>query len=908
MIHRFGNFVLDESARELRAGDERLHVQPRVFDLLCFLAANPERAVSREEVLESVWHDVAVEDGSLTRAVHAARTLLRRDPAHRDAIETVYGFGYRFRPVPAGEEAAPDGIDVVVGRDAELQRIAIGLERVLAGERRLILIDGEPGIGKTSLVRAALGKAPRFWVADGQCLERFGTSEPYLPVLDALTRLARRDEAARRAVEAALRRAAPTWLQQIPFLQGEDDAVTATGIEPGELQRERMLREGIDALDLLSQAAPVALVLEDLHWTDPSTLDLVGAFAHRRLPGRVAVVCTARRAELQADPDLRAAWSELLARDLAEQIELERLGRDQVAAYLERAHGAAGSDALVTWLAERTGGNPLFLVQLVRHLREQGAVARDDGGQLVPVEDLTQRRLLPATLQQMIERQLGQLSPDARRVLQAASVAGHEFDCGALEEALGEGPGFVEEACDELAEREWLHFREVVQWPDGSRHTRFQFGHALYADAVYEGVPEARRARLHHAVAERLEAGHPGSPAVAGELAYHFERGGDPLRAAPQHAMAALAAARRHAADEAESHAAAGLDLLDDLPAEVRDGIEADLRIALAHALGSRDGYTLPKTLQSWERARELAARLGDVAREAEAMSGMALCLEMRGELARAREVADDLLAAAARADNPGMLRVAHDALAVVCYFQGHFAACLDHCEAAVRGLAPDDTQATPLRRVHDIQASVASYRSLALWHVGDADAALGEMERALARAELVRSPFTQAAAYGFAAILEHLLGDRAAQRAHADRCIAFAREAGSPVGVGVGGFLAGMAEPDPAARLPALREALATMATGGGLGGTFFLGLLAETELAAGNREEAANLLNVALTLVRTGGERNHEPALHLLAARLAEDDAAFAAAVDRAEEIAAELGSRALAERARDARDRGR
>ena len=411
--------------------------------------------------------------------------------------------------------------------------------------------------------------------------------------------------------------------------------------------------------------------------------------------------------------DSARAW--LLARMRATRYRCARRWRCSGTATSRRR-----SPELLPWLMERSGGNPLFLKHTLELLLRRDLLRSGEDGSLLVAPEFAEPIPLPTTLLQMVQEQVAKLEPvELQRVLEVASVAGQEFDSGALGEALGETESFVEEACDELCTRDWLAFTATVAWPDETRHSRFRFGHALFADAIYESIPPARRARIHYALAERLLAGHGDSESIAGEVAVHFERGGDPRHAAPLRARAARAANARFAAKEAEQHASEGLARIEHLRGAERLRVEVDLRLAIAEALGTLEGYASPRTGTNWETARGLAAQLGDARREQDAMSGYILHLAMCGNAERAGEVAGELLILAERSGDPLDLRVAHHSLTMVSYFQGRFADCLGHARSACADLEEIPADESQDWRGHDIAANAATYEALALWQLG---------------------------------------------------------------------------------------------------------------------------------------------------------------------------------------------
>jgi hypothetical protein len=317
-------------------------VEPQVFDVLRHLVEHRERLVSTDELLDQVWGHRFVTPAAVSSRIKTARQLVGDDGASQRVIRTVRGRGFRFvadvdvagapatpvasagpiahtRGAPLGPLAAPR----LIARAEELARLARAFDTARAGRRQIVFLTGEPGIGKTTLTEAFVtavgGVSTDVCVARGQCLDQRGAGEAYLPVLDALARLGRGPEAER--IAAVLERHAPTWLLQLPSLASPDQIATAERRSVGA-SRERMLREMVEALEVLAQEKTLILVLEDLHWSDPSTLDLIVWIAQRPEPTRLFVLGTLRPSD--ADVQVRAALTQVRRSGIGTEIPLGR--------------------------------------------------------------------------------------------------------------------------------------------------------------------------------------------------------------------------------------------------------------------------------------------------------------------------------------------------------------------------------------------------------------------------------------------------------------------------------------------------------------------------------------------------------------------------------------------------------
>src|SRR5215467_5232691 len=447
---RFPPFRLDPDNACLWRGTKAVRLTPKAFAVLQCLVERHGQLLTKNFLLERVWPGIAVGDAVLKVCVREIRKALRDRVRAPRFVATVHRRGYRFiagvtdvDPRPERDTAAGRwrvgsdstsgsryrGPAHLVGRESALDRLQRGIESAWRGIRQTFFVTGEPGIGKTGVVEAFLERVsadPRVWIAHGQCVETYGRSEPYLPVLDALGRLCR--EAGGQWLVDLLRKHAPTWLAQMPWLL---DGADRDALERDLLgaTRERMLREMAEALEALTAEAPLVLVLEDLHWSDTATVDLVSLLARRTEPARLLVIGTYRPVDvLVSRHPLEDLNLELHARGRCQDVSLELLAEAGVADYLrERFPGHAFPSELARVIHRRTEGNALFMVSVVEDLVARGLIVMRDGRWALHAALEEVEVSVPESLRQMIERRLGRLEGDEREVLAAGSVAGMEF-------------------------------------------------------------------------------------------------------------------------------------------------------------------------------------------------------------------------------------------------------------------------------------------------------------------------------------------------------------------------------------------------------------------------------------------------------------------------------------------------
>lgn len=607
----FGPFRLSGRHGPLLRGSTEVRLQPKAIALLWALLRQNGGVLSRAALLDAVWPGSAVGDEALTFQIQALRRALEDDPKLPRYVLTVHRVGFRFgAPVQAGS-ASPAAVTPVlfVGRERELERLQALYARAAAGERQLVLLTGEAGIGKSGLIErflaglAALPRPPRS--SRGHCIDRQQSGEPYLPVLEALGRLLR--EAPDDSAIELLRRSAPNWLLHLPAL--------LTPIEYQALRQqtagsspERMLREMADALDLLAEREPLVLVIEDLHWSDPSTLQLLRLLAGRRHPARLLILCTARPPEGEDEvPPPQQLQRELVARGQAEEVALGTLGLAEVRDYLAARAAALPADAgRALRLYERSGGHPLFLAQLTDYLLQTGSESADDRG-----------TALPPRLRDLLELQLAQLPLADQLLLEVASVCDTGFTAAGIAACVALPLPTVEEQLERLVrQRRFVEDQGLSVWPDGTVGGRYGFRHVLYRAALRRRLGAAREARLHQQLGERLESAYGARTAeVAAELAGHFEAAGRPDRALAYAILTTRRALERLAAPEVRQQFARGMRLVTALPADpARDRAEFALRVIAIHGLHIEQGYSAPEAAPHLLRMQALVPGIQDPA------------------------------------------------------------------------------------------------------------------------------------------------------------------------------------------------------------------------------------------------------------------------------------------------------
>jgi DNA-binding winged helix-turn-helix (wHTH) protein/predicted ATPase len=930
-IH-FHPFALDRVNLCLWKDSDAIRLRPKAFGVLDQLVSRAGELVSKEDLINAVWQDSFVGDAVLKVAIRQIREALSDDPRSPRFIETAHRRGYRFiavigPPIPTApirDESAGvssparlrpgDLPEAIVGREHALARMHAWLERARRGERQMVFVTGEAGIGKTTLLeRFARGIAPdrSVRVCSGQCLAQYGMSEAYLPVLDAIQQLCHEDA----PVVEVLRAHAPMWLMQMPSIVTPADRELFGREAPGTT-RERMLREMGEALDALTAHSTLVLVLEDLHWSDFSTLDLLSYVARRQRAARLMVIGTYRPAELIASRHpLKSVKQELVARRQCEELPLEYLTREAVGQHLAiRFPGNRFPPDLVALIHERTDGNPLFMVNTIDHLIQERLIeAHEDGWQLTAPIDAVKLGV-PDSIRQLIETQVDRLDARDQRILEAASVAGTEFSVAAVSAALGGDLANVEMRCEELGRRhQFIRECGAQLMPDGHAVGRFGFVHAVYRHVLYDRMSASRRMHLHQRIGQRDEELYGvRANEIAAELAMHFERANDHARASRYSQQAGVNAMHRSAYREAIAASRRGLELLAALPdTDERALLELRLLITLGVPLIATEGYAAHEVGSVYVRARTLCERLGTAPELSQALWGLWTFHVLKAELSAALGIAGELLRLAERVPYSGVAMRAHWAMEITRTHQGNFRLALEHFYKALALYGSDRDRDDLFVDALNPGVAVRCFAGWCLWFVGQPDRGLAQIQEAVALARQRPEPHGLAHALFFASVLHQLRRDRQMAQRCADDVMTLAGEHGLVLYGAAARIVRAWAligRGDDAEAAEQMRQGLAAWkATGAELMRPHFLALLAEAYAAANQHEQALQILDEALALAESTGEGMYEAEVwrlrgeHILAAgKTGANVEAAEACFGRALAIASRQGARSLELRA--------
>jgi DNA-binding CsgD family transcriptional regulator/tetratricopeptide (TPR) repeat protein len=496
------------------------------------------------------------------------------------------------------------GGEVLVARDAELNHLLLALRGVVRGGGRLVLLSGEPGIGKTRLAREVLAhaRAAGNLVLVGRCFEQH-TAVPFFPFTELLG-------AALAAAPSALKADAQRQWPELAYLLPDLIRARPRRLEGPEAQL-RLFRATCSFLQALAEGSPLVLLLDDLHWADATSLALLLFLGRHVAASRMLILGTYRDVEVGRQHSLEGTVSDLLRELAVEEVHLHRLGADGTAALVRARLGSASvSDGLVSLIHRRAQGNPFFTEELLKAFVENGDVAAVEGRM---GSDRIAELEVPRSIRSVIGARLGRLPRQSQELLRLASLLGPEFDLDVLLTATGETEVEVLDALDAVLEAGIIG--EIR-----SSNERFAFAHVLIQQTLYEEIPVHRRRRLHLRVGQALEHSPSAGSTLSADKARHFLLGGEAERAARYAIEAGDQAALRYAHAEAAHHYQVALDLLLD------EGDHAAGAAEVQYKLGAElyDLNRLSEALASYEASLDSFKRLGDRQGQALAHWGIA--------------------------------------------------------------------------------------------------------------------------------------------------------------------------------------------------------------------------------------------------------------------------------------------
>lgn len=522
----FALFRLDVPGGRLWREGQVIPLRPKSFAVLLYLVEHAQRLVKKEELLSRLWGDVTVGDAVLKTSLKEIRRALGDSAQRPRFVETAHGLGYRFiAPVTVVNDTALLARDPLttrtaashfVGRRAELFHLERAFERARSGQRQVVFVSGEPGIGKSSFLETFLNLGPArdgAWVARARCLDQHRQAEDYMPILEGLGRLCHGERGG--PLLKVLEQVAPSWVEQFPWLTTR--VASAPGRGTGTAARWPRLRELAEALESFTQQHRLVFCVEDLQFADAATFDLLRYLGQRTDPSSLMLVCTysAFDGNVDGGRHLRRVERDLCESGAGHRLVLPLLGLAEVGEYLAQRFGDhCFPSELPALLFERTSGKPFFILKLLDHSVERGWLRVNAGGRWALTCSVSALgHDVPESIVRSIEAEKERLSALEQRALEAASVAGLEFSTAAVAAALADGVVRVEEACLQLARSgRFLRIANPLAYPADSNAQSCAFIHPLHRQVIFDRLGISRRLEIKRNLAAFESAEHATPP------------------------------------------------------------------------------------------------------------------------------------------------------------------------------------------------------------------------------------------------------------------------------------------------------------------------------------------------------------------------------------------------------------
>ena len=773
--------------------------------------------------------------------------------------------------IPAASAPARTG----VGREAQHQQLWRAYTRVKEGRGLILAVTGEAGIGKTSVLEdfiAELGSRGEYpIVGRGRCSQRLAGEEPYLPILDALESLLHRPTG--HSLGSVMRATAPTWYG----LVATDSSDSRSNGEPREAppaaSQERMKREFAALAQELARTQPLILFIDDLHWADISTIDILNYLAGRFDQLRVLVLGSFRPSDmaLRGNPFLHIR-NDLQSRGFFQEMTLPFLGQKDVERYLALEFpGHEFPSDVASLVHAKTEGSPLFMADLVRYLRDTGGIT-DESGKWALARSLRMGpRDLPESVRGMISRKIEQVDQRDLKLLLAASVQGHEFDSSVVAEAIEMDAAEVEEHLETLEQvNVFVRRGEEREFPDHSLTLNYQFVHVLYQNVLYDSLQPTRRTALSGRVARALVARHGNQVAsVAARVAVLFEAARDFSNCAQYFYIAAARSVSLFAFREALALTERGLNVLKSLPdGAARKQQELVLQMMRGIALRSTSGWSTPQIEQVFSRARQLCQNLDDPPELIPVLWATTLFLLIRGNLLECRDRADELMSQAQRSGDQAYIMAAHHISGVVREFIGDMVESSRLLERCRELHLPSEHLAYAAMYGQDPGTLGRAMSSRPLWALGYPDRAIERARETLSIARTQGHPTMVAFALVVIQGIHLYRGEAAEALAVGDEIIGLCREFELPQEAewswafqGFAMHLQGRTDEG----IDVLKRSLAAQqAISAGLVRSAFLALLAEALCAEGRVEEGLKAIEEGFAHSEQTAEGGYVAELH--------------------------------------------
>jgi class 3 adenylate cyclase/predicted ATPase len=752
------------------------------------------------------------------------------------------------------EKVVAAGLTPFVSRENEVGQLLERWQLARNGSGQVVMVTGEAGIGKSRLVQVLKMRTrdEPLWEFNCRCAAYYQNSALY-PAAELLQRMlgfSRSDDVETRLakLEEALTRFGFSLPETVPLLAAllalpAHDRYPALPMTP-QRQKQKTFETVVEWLVRIAEQSPARLIVEDVHWVDPSTLELLQLVIERARTSRLLLILLFR-------PEFVPSWP--LPLDVT-NITLGRLSPASTRLMIQLiARGKELPSQVVTEIMAKTEGVPLFVEELTQMVLESGLVREHDGR--FQLTNALPSLAIPSTLYDSLMARLDRLGT-AKEVAQLAATIGKEFSYELLRAISPLEETRLSGALNRLVDAELLD-QKLEQ-----NRLRYSFRHALIRDAAYDSLLRSQRRQYHRKVAEALLERFSEAVEARPELvANHFTQAALIEKAIPYWLKAGQGALERSANQEAIRHLTKGLELLNALSETPQHSLqELMLRIALGTALMVAKGFASLEAQSVWVRARELCKHMADGPLVFQVYWALWVSHAARGEHHRAREAGEQCLRLAQTARESSLLLAAHHALGVSLLLLGKFAEGLDHLEQGAEIYDPPQHAALAYVYGQDSGVACVCHAAWALWFLGYPDRARRRIVEGLGLAHQTSHPISKAAAANIACWVYQLLRDHDAAREQAEAAVELSTErefefwrAMGMMGLGWATVQQGSLDEGIPQILTSLQ---AVRSTDGKVLMPYFLGLLAQAYAGAERKEEALRALAESEAALDASGE----------------------------------------------------
>ena len=755
------------------------------------------------------------------------------------------------------EAAAQRGLTPLVGRESEIGLLLNRWAHAKEGEGQVTLFSGEAGIGKSRIVRAFQDslEAERHnrVLYYGSPYHQNSALYPVIYQIDRGLRFGKEDSAAQRLdkLETSLRDLDLSVENLAPLLASllslkSEGRYSALALEPEELKR-KTFETLIDMYEAMASQCPVLMIIEDVHWIDPSTRELISLLIERLPSCRIFLLITCR-------PEFESPW---IAHTHITSLALNRLSRKESVSMIAKVtQGKTLPEEVLGQIIAKTDGVPLFLEELTKTVLESGLL--QDAGDYYALSGPLPGVAIPASLQDSLMARLDRL-PSGKEIAQLGAVIGREFSYRLLAGVARLPDDELQEALNQLNQSELIYCRGSP--PDAI----YNFKHALVQDAAYQSLLKSKRQQFHQRIARVLEERFPEITNAEPELlAHHYTEAKLTEPAIDYWYRAGQLARERSANVEAIAHFTKALGLLESMrDTTERAAKELSLQMALGLAFLAAKGFGVVEVQRTYTRARELCKQVGDTRQLFRASWGLGRYYTVSGQLPAARQQADEILALAQRLRDQEFLIEAHMAMGIALYWIGENAPAQSHNEQVLALYDPDKHCTLGFEFGEHPDVTCWARQAFTLWMLGYPDRALESSRNAIARAQELAHPFGLARSLNFASGIHLLRGEPDLAQKHAEAAVSLATEKGFAMWARFAMRFRGWALIEQGQ----LKEGIAQLREGMRielLGDTRLLGILADAYAKTDEPEKAFSALAEASALADKTGEHFWQAELH--------------------------------------------